>query len=67
MHMWLKELEPLSWRYKVIVLTSHFGFRDLVTLKLGQGHRISNLRLKNEDHQSKLYEVISLTLTYDTL
>ena len=28
---------PKSRRYEVIALTSHFGFRDLVTLKLGQG------------------------------
>ena len=25
-------------RYKVITLTSHFGLRDLETLKLGHGH-----------------------------
>ena len=30
-------------RYKVIALTSHFGFHAPVTLKLGQGHSMSSL------------------------
>ena len=31
---------------EVIALTSHFGFRDLVTLQLGQGRWMSNLTFK---------------------
>ena len=37
-HMRLKNCGPKSTRYEVITLTSHFGSRDLVTLKLGLGH-----------------------------
>ena len=29
---------PPPRRFEVIALTSHFGFRDLLTLKLGQDH-----------------------------
>ena len=37
---------PKSRRYEVIALTIHFGFRDLVTPKLGQGHWMSNLTFR---------------------
>ena len=30
--------DVMKRRYEVITLTIHSGFRDLVTLKLGQGH-----------------------------
>ena len=52
------------------MLTSHFGFHDLVTLKLGPGQWMSNLTFrlvsctwgnKNEDPKSRRYEVIMLT------
>ena len=29
--------------YEITALTSHYGFRDLVTSRLGRGHRILNL------------------------
>ena len=32
--------------YEVMALTSHLGFCDLVTLKLGQGHSMSNLTFR---------------------
>ena len=32
--------------YQVIAPTSHFGFRELMTLKLGQGHWMSNFDLQ---------------------
>ena len=33
-----KNEAPKSMRYEFITLTSYFGSRNLVTLKLGQGH-----------------------------
>ena len=62
--------DPDWKRFQIIALTSHFGFHDLVTLKLGQGHWMSNLTFrlvsctwgnKNEGPKARRYEVIALT------
>ena len=47
MHMRWKNEDPKSRRHDVIALTGHFGFRDLVVLKLGQGHWMSNLAFRS--------------------
>ena len=70
-HMRLKSGGSKSRRYEVIALTSDFCFRDLVTLKLGQGRWISNLVFRSvwctcgknmrALCMSRRYEVIALT------
>ena len=53
-----------SRRYEVIALTSsHYVFRDLVTLKLGQGHWMSNFTYchTHEVKKWRSYKVIALT------